>query len=560
MTFPPRTPHRASWQSLAVVLGLPVMMSCEGLGGIKVLENPPGVSFVEPQDGAVFEDGETITFVGRVDSSFTGGELLISWYSDIDGEFEDPDPPDPEGYVEFVTASLSPGTHVMTLRAIDANAEQGEDYITIEILGDVSVPDPEAPSLTITHPVDDEKGLDNADFVFGARVSDYQDDPTDIYVEVSELNNGFICELEVDSGGNAQCAAAFPVGDYQLTFTAVDSDGNEVNKTTPYSVVDPNDYDFDGDGISINGGDCNDDNANIYPGAPEICDGLDNDCNEATGIDVGSECYDDDGDGYCEVPPCLNASSSIPDCDDTNASVSPVGVEVPNYLDDDCNTLVDDTTVRWDDDSDGYCEAPPCENVGTTQSDCDDTNPLVNPAATEICDDGIDNDCDALLNEQNASGCSLYYNDSDGDGYGYGASQCWCSGGSYPYTATNNTDCYDTNAAVNPGQTNYFSYQRGDGSYDYNCNGAQEQQYASVANSCAWDIVYLDCDLSGSAGFSGSIPSCGSTAQWINDCSATYNPVCYAWCLTSSDPIGCLISSCGATCDADYTSLTQACR
>ena len=157
------------------------------------------------------------------------------------------------------------------------------------------------------------------------------------------------------------------------------------------------------------------------------------------------------------MPPCLNASATIPDCDDTNASVSPEGVEAPNYVDDDCNGLIDDTTVRWDDDSDGYCESPPCENVGSSESDCDDTNPLVNPGATEICGDDIDNDCDSLLNEQNASGCMPYYTDSDGDGYGTGASQCWCEGGSYPYTATRSDDCYDNNAAVHPDQTNYLS-------------------------------------------------------------------------------------------------------
>ena len=531
--------------------------SCQGLGGIKVLENPPAVSILEPQDGAVFDQGETVTFLGIVDSDFTGGDLIITWSSDADGEFEDLDPPDPDGYVEITTARLSPGPHVITLRAVDANAEQGEDFITVEVLGDV--PDPEDPSLVIEHPSSGEKGLKDSLFVFGATVSDFQDDPSELYVEVSESSMGFLCEMTVDGGGNAQCSSTFDVGEYTLTFRVRDTDGNEVTATAVFPVVDPDDYDFDGDGVSVNGGDCNDDNDTIYPGAPEICDGLDNDCNEVTGIDVGSECYDDDGDGYCEVPPCINATETIPDCDDTNASVSPVGVEAPNYLDDDCNGLVDDTTVRWDDDYDGYCEAPPCENVATTQSDCDDTNPLVSPAATEICDDGIDNDCDSAYNEQNATGCTFYYTDSDGDGYGTGASQCWCSGGSYPYTATNSTDCYDTNAAVNPGQTNYFSYNRGDGSYDYNCNGAQEQQYTSVANSCSWDIVYLDCDLSGSAGWDGSTPSCGNSGQWINDCDATYDPLTYALCLLSSDPIGCLLSA-GATCDAEYASLSQGCR
>jgi len=549
-----RLPVRAALGALAAFAAT----SCGAPGALKVLENPPAVVILEPQDGQTVAFAEPITFRGQVDGDYSGGELTVTWHSDADGELEDPDPPDPDGYVELITARLSAGPHVITLRAVDANAQQGEDEVFIEVLGEPD--DPEDPSITVQHPAGGEKGLEDQLFVFGVLVDDYQDDPTDLYVEMSSDSGGLVCEMTVDGGGNAECSYAFPLGEFELTFMVRDSDGNESTARAIFPVVDPDDYDFDGDGVSVNGGDCNDDNDTVYPGAPEICDGLDNDCNESTGIDVGSECYDDDGDGYCEVPPCINAASSIPDCDDTNATVSPEGIEVPNYLDDDCNSLVDDTTVRWDDDYDGYCEAPPCENVSTTQSDCDDTNPLVNPVATEICSDGIDNDCDGLTNEQNASGCTAFYTDSDGDGYGTGASQCWCDSGSYPYTATNSTDCYDTNANVNPGTSAYYGYNRGDGSYDYNCNGAEEQQYSGSSAGCDWDTIYISCELNGSAGWSSSTPSCGSSAQWNNDCDASYDPICYALCLLSSDPIGCLLSSCGATCDAEYQSLTQSCR
>lgn len=535
-----------------------LLAGCGGPGAIKILENPPQVSILEPSDGAEFDQGEAVALRGVVASDYPLDQLTVTWASDADGELPDTDPPDPDGYVELVTAQLSAGPHVISLQAVDPDAQQAEDTVLIEVFGEEPAAD--EPGISVTHPTGGEKGLDGSPFIFGARVSDAQDDPADLYVELSGDTTGFICEMVVDGAGNAECSATLPLGEYTLTFSVEDLDGYTATARTTFSVVDPNDYDFDGDGVSVNGGDCNDDNDTIYPGAPEICDGLDNDCNETTGIDVGSECYDDDGDGFCEVPPCLNATESRPDCDDTNFSVNPDGTEVPNYLDDDCNTLVDDTTVRWDDDSDGYCEAPPCENVGTSQSDCNDANPLVNPAAVEICDDGVDNNCNSQLNEQNASGCSYYYTDSDGDGYGTGASQCWCSGGSYPYTASNNTDCYDTNASVNPGQTNYFTNHRGDGQYDYNCNGSDERQYSSVSSGCAWDIVYLDCDLSGSAGWQSSTPSCGNSAQWMNDCSGTYDPVCYALCLiTSADVLTCLLS-CGTTCDPDYTSRTQSCR
>ena len=486
-------------------MALPFAASCEGAGGLKVLENPPGVAIIDPADGSEFSEGESIPFVGRIDSSFTGGDIEVSWSSDIDGEFEDPDPPDPEGYVEFVTASLSTGTHIMTLRAVDANAEQGEDYITITVGGD-------GPSLSITHPSAGEQGIEDQAFELGARVSDAQDAPEEIEVDVFVDVSDPLCSLAVDTAGNGSCSVVLGIGMYELTFVATDSDGNEVSASTTLTVVDPDDRDLDGDGYSINDGDCDDNSRTTYPGAEELCDNVDNNCNDQ--IDEGAEniyYLDADFDGW---------------------GVSTEYVE--------------------------GCTAP--AGYAADLGDCDDSDPLVNPDATEVCDDGTDNNCNTLFNEQNATGCSAYYVDADADTFGTGASQCWCSGGSAPYTATNNTDCYDSNPAARPDQTNYYTYDRGDSSYDYNCNGASEQQYSSLANSCAWDVVYIDCDLSGSQGFEGSVPSCGSTAQWISDCSATYDPVCYGLCLFSSDPINCLLTTCGATCDADYTSLTQGCR
>lgn len=68
--------------------------------------------------------------------------------------------------------------------------------------------------------------------------------------------------------------------------------------------------------------------------------------------------------------------------------------------------------------------------------------------------------------------------DADGDGYGAVSGQSVCSGDSppAPYVA-DNTDCYDSNANAHPGQTSYFTTNRGDGNYDYDCSGAADQQY-----------------------------------------------------------------------------------
>lgn len=94
------------------------------------------------------------------------------------------------------------------------------------------------------------------------------------------------------------------------------------------------------------------------------------------------------------------------DCDDGNAAIHPGATEVCNGDDDDCDTVVDPygsvggTTYYVDNDGDGFgdvaspivaCEAPP--SAATVPFDCDDADPCTNPAAVEVCD-GNDNDCD----------------------------------------------------------------------------------------------------------------------------------------------------------------------
>jgi len=87
--------------------------------------------------------------------------------------------------------------------------------------------------------------------------------------------------------------------------------------------------------------DCIDDDITIYPGAPELCDGKDNDCNGE--IDDINNDYDVDGDGYCKVATCsFVCPNGGGDCDEGNIKVNPGASEVcANNIDDDCNDLAD---------------------------------------------------------------------------------------------------------------------------------------------------------------------------------------------------------------------------
>jgi len=215
-------------------------------------------------------------------------------------------------------------------------------------------------------------------------------------------------------------------------------------------------------------GDCDDTDPDTYRDAPELCDSKDNDCDTFVDEDVTTRFYRDlDGDGYgspddvqdaCESPMGFVAVGT--DCDDTDASVNPGGIEICNEIDDDCDGLIDEEvgTTTWysDADGDGYgaaeitgslCSELPIGHVWLG-GDCDDSDPLSFPEAEEVCD-GEDNDCDGEIDED---GGTVWYADLDGDGAGdAGTVHISCTAPS-DYVSTP-FDCDDTDATVRPGGT-----------------------------------------------------------------------------------------------------------
>lgn len=242
--------------------------------------------------------------------------------------------------------------------------------------------------------------------------------------------------------------------------------------------------------------DCEDAIAEVNPGAEEQCrDGVDQDCDGRDGL------CDQDGDGFVSD----RDVGGSPDCDDTDADVHPGAVEVCTSRDDpmaiardeDCNGFIDDAADCTGDDLDRD-GSPACADLATTpcprtDCDCNDCDPAIRPSATEVCGNGIDED-----QRGGDSPCPAV--DADRDGFAPAS-----AGGA---------DCDDANAAAFP--------------------GAPERCGDGVAQSCIADtdcagdtdsdgfVAPADCGPDDPAQAPGIVEQCN---QLDDDCDGVTNEV-----------------------------------
>jgi hypothetical protein len=287
----------------------------------------------------------------------------------------------------------------------------------------------------------------------------------------------------------------------------------------------PRDADGDGYDESV---DCDDQDDGIHPDADELCNGLDDDCDdrvdEADALDATTWYRDEDQDGYGDGERSLRACGTpsgyvdrAGDCDDLQDSVHPDAEERCNGHDDDCDGELDeddavDAPTWWlDADGDGWgdpgttatrCELPSGHVVPSGSSDCDDGDAGVHPGAEETCD-GVDQDCDGGVDE-GATDMGTWYADADADGYGdpdITVESCEVPSGH----VSDASDCDDRDASIHPGASETCD------TVDEDCDGDVDEGAIDMGT---W---YADTDADGYGDPASPTTACrqpsGSTAD-----------------------------------------------
>ena len=347
-------------------------------------------------------------------------------------------------------------------------------------------------------------------------------------------NNEFINPLaqeECDEVDN-NCDGAIDEGLLIDFFADIDEDGFGDTTDTVATCAAP-------EGYVEQAGDCDDLESFANPAMTEVCDGIDNDCDGSVdgpdSLDAQSFYTDADGDGFgaieapqyaCVIP--VFASPLSNDCNDNEATMNPATSEICDGLDNNCDGSVDEAgaagemTLYIDADGDGFGDDSTVI-VRCTQGsgevlqggDCNDQEALANPAMVEICD-GLDNNCDEIIDEDSAIDVSSWYVDFDGDGFGDPNSSVQRSCEAPQGTIDNDNDCDDNNALVNP------AVQEVCDGIDNDCDASTIEELGEgedcAAESCL-DLLEYN-------------PTLGSDSYWIDP---DGNGAIYTTCDMSSD-------------------------
>jgi hypothetical protein len=443
----------------------------------------PRVEINEPSYGAAYPLLSEIQFIASVsDTESNNTELTVTWTSDIDGDLYS-STADDDGDSIFETEDLSTGAHNITAQVRDPDGGEASASILLNM-----IEEGEPPSIAILTPDNDEFAVEDEPLTLSAVVDDEDDDLQDLLITFSIVVDDepiASCSDEPDEEGVGVCSVTLDAGTVDIIAEVTDPLGQtDTDYVTDFEIKPAEEHDGDGDGYAEIDGDCDDDNSAIHPAAPEVVDGIDNNCNDL--IDEDSDTTDDDGDGFTELEG---------DCDDTVDSVFPGAVEYVNGIDEDCDGDIDDGTIAYDDDGDCYCEgsdeittcegsiAETCGEEELDVGDCDDADEDLHPGAIEICDE-VDNDCNDLIDADDPG------TDDDRDGY----------------SACDGEDCDDSSSRVHPGAIEECN------DIDDDCNGIVDDDDAFDAR-----VWYHDADDDGYGSPTDSRTSCEPPPDYLTD-------------------------------------------
>ena len=325
---------------------------------------------------------------------------------------------------------------------------------------------------------------------------------------------------EIDCNGyDDDCDGDADEGSAGTTITFYRDDDNDTYGNAALTVLGK---DICGvEGYKATSGDCDDSNAAIHPGAQELCNGIDDNCDGTIDTDNTSLpqhifYQDKDNDTYgnkeitiqaCAAPPGYTDNNSdinpegVFDCKDNNSAINPGEAELCNSIDDNCNGQTDEGSNIYYRDEDGDTYGNPLLSIGSACT----------PAPAKYAANSLD--CNDNSYDNTLPG-TVYYQDFDRDTQGNPAKSIRACAPSGNYDVTNSNDCDDTNAAVKKGATEVCN------GIDDNCNGSTDEGVKTT--------YYQDLDNDGH----------GTTVQTKLGCTA---PVGYAAtsddCNDSSDKV-----------------------